>query len=179
MQGDRLSSPSEPCQCPRILNTLLEFNKYLILWSMDVRECVEWEWFSLWNVMSVSYVQNLQTTVKTLFFPMSDHFYGLVVRVPGYRSRGLDSIPWHYQIFWDVAGLEWSPLSLVSRIEDLLGRKSSGSGLESGEYGRRYLSHWPRGTVYLQKLVLTSLTSGGHSASIVFLRTQAMECSLV
>jgi hypothetical protein len=36
-----------------------------------------------------------------------------------------------------VVGLERSPLSLVSTIEELLGRKSSGSGLESREYGRR------------------------------------------
>jgi hypothetical protein len=33
--------------------------------------------------------------------------------------------------------LETRPLSLVSTIEELLGRKSSGSGLESREYGRR------------------------------------------
>jgi hypothetical protein len=30
-----------------------------------------------------------------------------------------------------------SPLSLVRKTEQLLGRKSSGSGLERGEYGRR------------------------------------------
>jgi hypothetical protein len=34
-------------------------------------------------------------------------------------------------------GLERGPLSLVSTIEELLGRKRSGSGLESREYGRR------------------------------------------
>jgi hypothetical protein len=34
-------------------------------------------------------------------------------------------------------GLEQGPLSLMSTIEELLGRKSSGSGLESREYGRR------------------------------------------
>jgi hypothetical protein len=34
-------------------------------------------------------------------------------------------------------GLELSPLSLVSTIEELLERKSSGSGLEIIEYGRR------------------------------------------
>jgi hypothetical protein len=33
--------------------------------------------------------------------------------------------------------LERGPLSLVSTIEELLGRKISGSSLESGEYGRR------------------------------------------
>jgi hypothetical protein len=34
-------------------------------------------------------------------------------------------------------GLEQGPLSLVSTIEQLLGRKNSGSGLESREYGLR------------------------------------------
>jgi hypothetical protein len=33
--------------------------------------------------------------------------------------------------------LEPGPLSLMSTIEELLGRKGSGSGLESREYGRR------------------------------------------
>jgi hypothetical protein len=34
-------------------------------------------------------------------------------------------------------GLERGPLSLMSTNEELLGRKSSGSGLESRECGRR------------------------------------------
>jgi hypothetical protein len=34
-------------------------------------------------------------------------------------------------------GLERGPLSLVSTTEELLGRKSSGSCLESREYGHR------------------------------------------
>jgi hypothetical protein len=34
-------------------------------------------------------------------------------------------------------GLEWGPLSLVSTIEEILERKSSGSGLEIREYGLR------------------------------------------
>jgi hypothetical protein len=50
------------------------------------------------------------------------------------------------QIFWEQVGLERGPLSLVSTIEELLGRKSSGSGLENLEYGRRDPSFWPRGT---------------------------------
>jgi hypothetical protein len=37
-------------------------------------------------------------------------------------------------------GLERGPLSLLSTIEELLGRKNSGSGLEDREYGRRDLS---------------------------------------
>jgi hypothetical protein len=60
----------------------------------------------------------------------------------------------HYQIFWEVVGLEGSSLSLVSTIEELLGRNSSGSGLENWEHGCRDPSHWPRDTLYPQKLTL-------------------------
>jgi hypothetical protein len=35
-----------------------------------------------------------------------------------------------------AVGLERGPLSLVSTIEELLGRNNSGSGLENREYGR-------------------------------------------
>jgi hypothetical protein len=38
----------------------------------------------------------------------------------------------------------------VSTTEELLERKSSGSGLESREYSRRDSSHWPCGTLYSQ-----------------------------
>jgi hypothetical protein len=69
-------------------------------------------------------------------------------------------------------GLERGPLSLVSTIDELLERKSSCSGLESRECGRRDPSHWPGGTLYPQKLALTSPTSGGRSVGIVRLRTQ-------
>jgi hypothetical protein len=40
----------------------------------------------------------------------------------------------------------------VSTTEEILGRNSSGSGLESREYGRKYPSRWPRGTFYSQKV---------------------------
>jgi hypothetical protein len=48
-------------------------------------------------------------------------------------------------------------------------------GLESREYGRRDPSRSPRGTLYPQKLALTSPTSGGRSVGIVRSRTQATE----
>jgi hypothetical protein len=57
-----------------------------------------------------------------------------------------------YQIIWVAVGLERGPLSLVSTTEELPGRKSSGSGLEIREYGRRDPSRWPRGTLYPQKV---------------------------
>jgi hypothetical protein len=74
-----------------------------------------------------------------------------------------------YQIFW-VVGLERGPLSLVSTTEELLGRKSSSSSLENWDPSR-----WPRGTLYPQKLALTSSTSGNCSGDIVHSQTKATE----
>jgi hypothetical protein len=67
---------------------------------------------------------------------------GLVVRALGYRS-GLGS------------------LSLVSTTEELLDRKVAAC-LENRKYGRRDPSRRPRGTLYPQKLAITSPTSGGR-----------------
>jgi hypothetical protein len=72
-------------------------------------------------------------------------------------------------------GLERGPLSLVSTTEGLLGRKSSGFGLERREYGSRDPSGSLLGTLYPQNFALTSLTSGGRSVGIVCSRTQATE----
>jgi hypothetical protein len=56
-------------------------------------------------------------------------------------------------------------------------KKNSNSGLETQEYDRRDPSHWPSGTLYPQKLALTSPTSGGRSVSMVCLWTQVTEFS--
>jgi hypothetical protein len=110
-----------------------------------------------------------------LFLLYRDRLCGLVFRVPGYRSIGPGFDSQRYQIFWEVVGLERGPLSLVSTIEELLGRKNSGSGLENREYVRGDPLRWPRDTFYTQKLALTSPTSGGRSVDIVRLRTKATE----
>jgi hypothetical protein len=86
------------------------------------------------------------------------------------QRSGFDSL--RYQMFWEVMDLELGPFSLVSTIEELLERKSRGSGVESREYGRRDTSRWPRGNVYPQKLAVTSPTSCGRSVAIVCSRTQ-------
>jgi hypothetical protein len=49
-----------------------------------------------------------------------------------------------------VVSVERGTLSLASTNEELLERKSSDSGLESREYGRRDQSRWPRDTLYPQ-----------------------------
>jgi hypothetical protein len=60
------------------------------------------------------------------------------------QRSGFDSP--RYQIFWEVVGLQRGPLSLLSTTEELFGRISSGSGLESREYGRKDSWRWPRDT---------------------------------
>jgi hypothetical protein len=67
------------------------------------------------------------------------------------------------------------PLSLVSTIEELLGRNISGFGLENREYGRGDPLRWPRDTLYPQKLELTLPTSCGRSAGVFRLLTEATE----
>jgi hypothetical protein len=87
------------------------------------------------------------------------------------RSR-LD--PQRYQIFWEIVSLQRGPLSLVSTVEELLGRESSGSGLDSREKDCRNPLRWPSETLYPQTLALTSPTSGGRSVCIFRSRTKAI-----
>jgi hypothetical protein len=63
----------------------------------------------------------------------------------------------------------------MSTIEELLGRNSSGAGLENREYGRGDPLRWPRDTLYPQNLALTWPTSGGRSFVVVCFHTKAME----
>jgi hypothetical protein len=52
----------------------------------------------------------------------------------------------HFQIFWEIVGLELGPLGLVSTIDELLERKSSGSGLQNRDYGRKDPLYWSHDT---------------------------------
>jgi hypothetical protein len=75
-------------------------------------------------------------------------------------------------------GLELGPLSLVSTIEELLGRNNSDCGLEShGDLLHCCIDHATPSV--LKKLALISPTSGGHSVGIVRLWTKAMEIVFV
>jgi hypothetical protein len=53
---------------------------------------------------------------------LRDRLCGLVIRIPGSRSRGSDFDSWGYQIFREVLALEQGPPSLMSTTEELLGR---------------------------------------------------------
>jgi hypothetical protein len=127
------------------------------------------------NIVYMYVCACIQDLFFTLLIPKSDLLCGLVIRVPGCRSRdpGFDSR--RYQIFWEVGGLERGPLSVVSTTEELLGRNNSGCGLESREYGHGDTLLWLRDTLYPQKLALTSPTSGCRSVGKVRSRTKATE----
>jgi hypothetical protein len=102
-----------------------------------------------------------------------DRLCGLVVRVLDYRSGGPGSIPGTTRKEKNgVHSASW--VQLMSYLIE-----SSGSCLENREYGRRDPSLWPHGTLYPQKLAITSPTSGGRSVGIVRSRTQTMEFSFI
>jgi hypothetical protein len=67
-------------------------------------------------------------------------------RVHAYRSRGPGSIPGATRFFWEVVGLERGPLSLGSRIEELLGIKLAAPVLETENtaVGIRHAEHAAR-----------------------------------
>jgi hypothetical protein len=87
--------------------------------------------------MPMTLLLKLADNIKNVFSNLcillwiGDRLCGLVVRVPGYRSRGPGFDSRRYPIFWEVVGLEWGPLSLLSTTEELLGR----NGVENREYG--------------------------------------------
>jgi hypothetical protein len=105
-------------------------------------------------------VKTLGTTAYILSLSLTSLIIGPPLWSSGQSSwlqsqrSGFDSR--HYQIFWEVVGMERDPFSLVSTAKELLGRKSSGSSLENREYAHRDPSHWPRDTHYPRKLALTS-----------------------
>jgi hypothetical protein len=130
--------------------SLLLLNIHVCLWYLD--STVTSFWHSIFA--KVIYITDLSC--------------GLVVRVPGYRSRGLGFDSQRYQIFGEVVGL-W--VQLRSYLEQIV----SGSGLENREYCRWDSLRWTSDTLYYQKFALNSPTIGGHSVGIVRLRTKATE----
>jgi hypothetical protein len=110
---------------------------------------------------------HLQGVSFYAFCFLIDRLCGLVVKSSWLQIQRSGLNFRRYQISWEVVGLERGPPS-----QELLGKKSSGSGLEIREYGLRDPSRWPRGTLYPQKLAVTLPTSGGRSVGIVRLRTQ-------
>jgi hypothetical protein len=101
-----------------------------------------------------------------------DRLCDLVVRVPGYISKGPGFDSRGYQIFW-VVDLERGPLSLGRINEEVLERKVAPPVKKTEINGRGDSLRWPRDTLYPLKLALSLPTSGSRSVGIVSWRTKA------
>jgi hypothetical protein len=136
---------------------------------------IKMKWFAWEELNLPEYFINGKEIIHV--FNLNDRHCGLLVRVPGYRPRapGFEALP----NFLRSSGSGTGPLSLLSTIDELLGRNSSCFSLESREYRRGDPSRWPLDTRYPQNLALTSPTSGGRSVGIVRSRAEATEFSLV
>ena len=96
-------------------------------WSEEKWSEVKWSEVK-WSEVKWSEVKVLLKLVcyacgLTIFetrYSTFDRLCGLVVRVSGYRYRGLGFDSRRYQISWVVVGLERGPLSFVRSIEELL-----------------------------------------------------------
>jgi hypothetical protein len=108
-----------------------------LLLSLALLHCNDWSLLELLSVFR---------------FVIVDRHYDLVVRVPGYRTRGPGFDSRRYHNLWEVVGLEWGPIRLVSTIEELLKRKSSGYGLENREFDCRDPPRWLLGTPLSSKI---------------------------
>jgi hypothetical protein len=119
-------------------------------------------WGTNWIYIYIYYVEESRPPLWS-----SGQSSWLQIQRFGFDSR-------RYKIFWEALSLERGPLSLVSTIEELLGRNSNSSVLENGEYGRGDQLPWPRDTLYPQNLELTSPTSC-RSFGLVRLQTKTTE----
>jgi hypothetical protein len=95
----------------------------------------------------------------------SDYFLKRPLLCSSGQRSGFDSR--RYQIFWEVVGQERGQLSFVSTTEELLGRKNSGSGIETEN-----TAVWIRCADHAtplcpQKLAPASPWSGGRSVGII------------
>jgi hypothetical protein len=90
---------------------------------LKVHYHVKWPYHWTINVLRQSatsdHTSSMAIIILYSLLCVLDRLCGLVVRVPGYKSRGPGFDSRRYQIFWEVMGLEWGPLSLVRIIEEL------------------------------------------------------------
>jgi hypothetical protein len=130
------------------------------------------QWISWLSLYHLSKNKPNSLTSVLLRYKCVYRFCGLVARVPGYRSRGPGSIPGvtrYFEKWWVWSGVHSASwVQLRSYLEEQV---VSVYKIENTAVGMR----WPRNTLYPQKLVLTSSTSGGRSVGIIRSRTKAME----
>jgi hypothetical protein len=127
---------------------------------MCSREVVCFQWGKNW--------------ILKFYLERNGRLCGLVVIVPGYRSRDPGSIPGDtrfcekYWVWNGVHSASWVQLS--SYLEEKVATSVKKIEITAVDPPR-----WLRDTLYPQKLALTSLTSSGRSVGIVRSRTKATE----
>ena len=91
---------------------------------LDMKMCSLVRIYKFFISTAVAFCQAIRRHVRQEIIVSShrrnDRLCGLVVRVSGYRYRGLGFDSRRYQIFWVVVSLERGPLSLVRSIKELL-----------------------------------------------------------
>jgi hypothetical protein len=89
--------------------------------------------------------------IRTVHHKMCGCLFAIVIK---FYLKELDKLYVHCTFHNSVLvmGSQRGPLSLLSTTEELLARKSSGSGLEKMDYGRGDPLRWPHDTLYLQKV---------------------------
>jgi hypothetical protein len=122
--------------------------------------------------MLIGYFWLSDTSVKRVMLLSSryhsrvQHPVACVIRAT--MNTGFD--PRQYQISWEVVGLEWGSLSLVTIIEELLGRIVAAAvcKTKNTDVGIRRADHAT--SLYPLKLTLTLPSSGGRTSLIEFAR---------
>ena len=108
------------------MNTGPSKEKNLVLCSMKIEMRTNFTHpycnLQLYPVKTKNIQQHITIVTDRYFLNRNeiDCLCGLLVRVSGYRYRGLGFDSRRYQIFWVVVGLEQGPLSLMRSIEELL-----------------------------------------------------------
>jgi hypothetical protein len=114
---------------PMLLDGNINLHIQLVAWTLPLLyEAWLRKSFKPYNLLILSYLgtecMNQETEIKCLEPPLWSSGQSSWLQI---QRSGFD--PRHCQTFWEVVCLERDPHSPVSTTEELLGRKSRGSGL--------------------------------------------------
>jgi hypothetical protein len=116
---------------------------------------------------------SLESDELTLGYFLPDSLLcGLVVWIPGYRSRGRGLDSRRYWILWGIAGLEWDPLSLRRITEELLEWKVAAQIYKTEINGREDPLCSPLDNLRRAKVGNNFAEKRNPSVGIVHLRTK-------
>jgi hypothetical protein len=133
----------------------------LVICTNNIHWAVQWVTICILQSVLPHTVRRFHLLLSGIWPPLWPSSQSSWLQIPEVRVRSPALLD-----FVRSNGQEWGPFSLVSTIEEVLGRNSIGSGLEIREYGRGDPLRWQR-DLDPQKLALTSPTSRGRSVGTV------------